>query len=313
MPRVSVIIPNYNGQPLLETCFGALRRQAYSDFETLLVDDGSSDDSVRWVGERFPEVHVLRLGRNSGLAAACNHGAAAAQGEILVMLNNDTEAESGWLGALVEALDAAPCAGAAASKMLLFDRRDTLHTAGDMMGRDGMPRNRGVWEKDAGQYDQSAQVFGGCGGGVAYRRAAWEAAGGFDTDLFMYLEDVDLAWRLQLLGWDAVFAPEARLYHRLSATSGGALASYYTGRNTIWVIAKDMPAPLLRKYWPRMVVAQLRIAFDAVCAWRGDAARHRLRGQLAGLTGLSRWLQKRRGVQAAVRTNMDRLEALLVG
>ena len=91
--------------------------------------------------------------------------------------------------------------------MLLFDRRDTLHNAGDVMGVDGIPRNRGVWEVDRGQYDADLTIFGGCGGGVAYRREAWEQAGGFDERLFMYLEDVDLAWRLRLLGWEAVFAP----------------------------------------------------------------------------------------------------------
>ena len=89
----------------------------------------------------------------------------------------------------------------------------------------------------------------------------------------MYLEDVDLAWRLQLLGWEAVFAPEARLYHHLSATGGGTLASYYTGRNTIWVIAKDMPGPLLRRYLGRIVAGAVAGDRDALRAWRGAAAR----------------------------------------
>ena len=221
-------------------------------------------------------------------------GPGTATGELLVMLNNDTEAEPGWLAALVATAEAHPRAGAIASKMLLFDRRDTLHNAGDLMGADGIPRNRGVWQVDRGQYDGDACVFGGCGGGVAYRRAAWEAAGGFDERLFMYLEDVDLAWRLQLLGWEAVFAPDARLYHRLSATGGGTLASYYTGRNTMWVIAKDMPGSLMRRNLGRILRAQGRITLDALKAWRGTAARARLRGQLAGLLGLPRVLGWRR-------------------
>ncbi len=218
-----------------------------SRLEIILVDDASSDASTSFVREHTPEVQIVQLARNSGLAVGCNAGARAAAGELLVMLNNDTEAEPGWLAALVAAAEANPRAGAIASKMLLFDRRDTLHNAGDTMGADGIPRNRGVWERDAGQYDHDLAIFGGCGGGVLYRRAAWEQAGGFDERLFMYLEDVDLAWRLRLLGWEAVFAPDARLYHHLSATGGGVLASYYVGRNTIWVIAKDMPSPLIRK------------------------------------------------------------------
>jgi GT2 family glycosyltransferase len=252
------------------------------------------------------------LARNRGLAAACNAGAAAAQGDLLVMLNNDTEVEPGWLAALAAAAQAQPRAGAIASKMLLFDRRDTFHNAGDVMGVDGIPRNRGVWQKDQGQYDTDIVVFGGCGGGVAYRREAWQAAGGFDERLFMYLEDVDLAWRLRLLGWEAVFAPAARLYHHLSATGGGALASYYTGRNTIWVIAKDMPGPLIRRRFGRIVGAQWRIARDALRAWRGEAARARLRGQLVGLLGLPKVLSWRRSVQAGRLVPVGEIERLLV-
>ena len=171
------------------------------------MDDASTDSSVAFVAEHYPEVKIVQLARNSGLAVGCNAGARAAAGELLVMLNNDTEAEPGWLAALVEAAMVNPQAGAIASKMLLFDRRDTLHNAGDTMGVDGIPRNRGVWEVDRGQFDAQPEIFGGCGGGVMYRRAAWEQTGGFDERLFMYLEDVDLAWRLQLLGWGAVFAP----------------------------------------------------------------------------------------------------------
>ncbi len=312
--KVSIIVPNYNGLRFLPTCLDALRGQTYprEQTEIILVDDASSDASIAFVRERYPEVRIVPLARNSGLAVGCNAGAQAARGELLVMLNNDTEAEPGWLAALVEMAAAHPHAGAIASKMLLFDRRDTLHNAGDLMGADGIPRNRGVWERDAGQYDHDPAIFGGCGGGVMYRRAAWDQAGGFDERLFMYLEDVDLAWRLRLLGWDAVFAPAARLYHHLSATGGGVLASYYVGRNTIWVIAKDMPGPLLRKYWRRIWTAQWRVTRDALGAWRGASARARVRGQLAGVLGLPRVSGWRGAVQRSRSAPIETLDTLLV-
>jgi GT2 family glycosyltransferase len=311
---VSVIIPNYNGKRFLVTCLDALRGQTYSSERTeiIMVDDASTDDSVQFVRERYPEIKVVRLSSNSGLAIGCNAGAQAATGELLVMLNNDTEAEPGWLAALVEAAEKHPQAGAIASKMLLFDRRTVLHNAGDLMGADGIPRNRGVWQEDCGQYDGETVVFGGCGGGVAYRRKAWQQAGGFDERLFMYLEDVDLAWRLQLLGWEARFAPAARLYHHLSATGGGALASYYTGRNTITVIAKDMPGPLIRRHFGRIVRGQWRVTRDALAAWRGEAARARLRGQIAGLLRLPAALAWRREVQSKRKASLDAIGALLV-
>jgi len=310
----SIIIPNYNGLRFLATCLDALRGQTYPRelTEVILVDDGSTDDSIPFVREHYPEVVIVQMARNSGLAAACNAGARAAHGDLLVMLNNDTEAEPGWLAALVASAAAHPQAGAIASKMLLFDRRDTLHNAGDLMGADGIPRNRGVWEQDRGQYDADLTIFGGCGGGVAYRRAAWEQAGGFDERLFMYLEDVDLAWRLQLLGWRAVFAPQARLYHHLSATGGGTLASFYVGRNTIWVIAKDMPAALIRRRLGAILAAQARVTLDAMRAWRGASARARLWGQLAGLLGLPKVLGWRRTVQSGRTVSLSELERLLV-
>jgi GT2 family glycosyltransferase len=293
-PLTSIIIPNYNGLRFLTSCLGALRAQSYprAHTEIILVDDASTDSSVAFVTEHYPEVKIVKLARNSGLAVGCNAGARAAGGELLVMLNNDTEAEPDWLAALVEAAMANPLAGAIASKMLLFDR--------------------GVWERDTGQYDAQPQIFGGCGGGVMYRRAAWEQTGGFDERLFMYLEDVDLAWRLQLAGWGAVFAPAARLYHHLSATGGGTLASYYVGRNTIWVIAKDMPGPLIRRHFGRIIRAQWRITRDALRAWRGESARARLRGQLAGVLGLPHALGWRREAQAELMTPMEMLDRHLI-
>ncbi len=313
-PFASIIIPNYNGERFLPTCLNALRAQDYpaDRFEVIVVDDASRDDSLELLERDYPEVLVVALPQNRGLAAACNAGAAVAHGEALVMLNNDTEAEPGWLSALMSTLAGHPEVGAVASKMLLFDRRDTLHSAGDLYGRDGIPRNRGVWERDEGQYDEDRRVFGGCGGAVAYRRAAWEEASGFDEQLFMYLEDVDLAWRLRLLGWEALFAPGARVYHHLSATGGGPLASFYTGRNTLWVLARDVPAPILRRHWPAMLGAQLRIAWEAARAWRGEAARARVRGQLAGIAGLSRMLAQRPALQARRRASIQSLEELLV-
>jgi GT2 family glycosyltransferase len=311
----SVIIPNYNGLSFLPTCLDALGAQIYplDRTEIILVDDASADGSVAFVQARYPHVRVVQMVRNRGLAAACNAGAAVAHGDLLVMLNNDTEAEPGWLAGLAATAQAHPRAGAIASKMLLFDRRDTLHNAGDLMGADGIPRNRGVWQRDEGQYDDAIEVFGGCGGGAAYRRDAWEAAGGFDERLFMYLEDVDLAWRLRLLGWEAVFSPAARLYHHLSATGGGMLASYYTGRNTIWVIAKDMPGTLIRRHFGRILRGQLRITWDALRAWRGAAARARLKGQLAGLLGVPKAFGWRRAVQASRQIPVEEIDKLLVG
>jgi GT2 family glycosyltransferase len=311
-PLLSVIIPNWNGARHLPTCLGSLRRQTYPHLEVILVDNASSDESVALVRRDYPEAVLVQLDENLGLTGGINRGIQAARGEIIAPLNNDTEVAPGWAEALVTALLDHPEAGMSASKMLLFDRRDTLHSAGDAYGVDGIPVNRGVWQKDEGQFDADEYIWGGCGGAVAYRRAMLDDIGLLDEDLFMYCEDVDLNWRAQLAGYKCVFAPQAIVYHHLSATGGGEIASFYTGRNTLWVLAKNYPGELLRRHWRAIVRAQLRIARDALKAWRGAAARARLRGQLAGLLGLPRWLRKRRAIQARRKVSLEVIEGLLL-
>lgn len=310
-PLLSIIIPNYNGARYLAPCFNALRAQSYRPLEILLVDNGSSDESLDLTRRHFPEIKIIELGRNLGLTGAINRGIEQARGDIIIPLNNDTEVAPNWAQALANALNAHPEAGMAASKMLLFDQPDRLHSAGDGFGTNGLPLNRGVWQKDEGQFDNDIYIFGGCGGAVAYRRAMLADIGYFDEELFMYLEDVDLNWRAQLAGYKAVFAPQAIVYHHLSATGGGVIASYYTGRNTIFVLAKNLPGFLFRRYGHKIIIAQLKIALDALQAWRGQAARARLRGQLAGLVGLPKWLAKRRAVQQTKRVSNTYLENLL--
>jgi GT2 family glycosyltransferase len=310
-PLLSIIIPHYNGAHHLPPCFNALRRQTYPYLEIILVDNGSTDESVALTRRDFPEVKIIELGQNLGYTGAVNRGIQQATGEVIVSLNNDTEAAPGWAQALVDTLEAYPEAGIVASKMLLFDERDRIHSAGDGFGVNGLPINRGVWQKDEGQFDKEIYVFGGCGGAVAYRRKMLEEIGLLDEDFFMYLEDVDLNWRAQLAGYRAVFAPQAVVYHRLSASGGGIIASYYTGRNTIFMLAKDLPGFLFRRYWWAIVKAQLTIALAAIRAWRGEAARARLRGQLAGLWGMPKWLAKRKGITRSERVNDAYLESLL--
>lgn len=310
-PLASVVIPNWNGAHHLPVCLDALGTQTYPYIEVILVDNGSTDGSQMLVKEQYPQVRLLALESNLGLTGGNNAGFRMARGEILISLNNDTEAHTGFVEALVTTLQAYPEAGMAASKMLLFDQRDHIHSAGDGYGTDGIPFNRGVWEKDEGQYDDPGWIFGGCGGAVAYRRSMLDDIGLFDEGFFMYCEDVDLNWRAQLAGWRCWYTPQAIVYHKLSATGGGSIASYYTGRNTLWVIAKNYPGALLRKYWPRILRAQWQVARDALRTWRGEAARARLRGQFAGLLGWYKVRERRRAIQSARRVADDYVESLL--
>jgi len=309
--RVSIIIPNWNGLALLRPCLDALRQQTYRDYEIIVVDNASRDGSVSVLHDEYPEVRVLSLPTNRGYSGGSNAGIRAAKGEILVMLNNDTEADPRWLEELIETLDRHPGAGSVASRMMIHAHPHLLHSAGDVYRANGIPDSRGVWQPYAPPFDQEGYVFGGCGGAVAYRRKMLDAIGVFEERFFMYCEDVDLNWRAQLAGWKCTYAPKAVVYHHLSATGGGRLSSYYVGRNTLWVIARNYPTALIRRHWRKIVAAQWVIACDALRAWRGGAARARLRGQMVGFLTCLRWLGARRAIQATCRVSQDYIESIL--
>jgi GT2 family glycosyltransferase len=310
-PRVSIIIPNWNGLKLLRPCLDSLRQQTFTDLEIIVVDNASTDGSVEALQREYPEVRVLALTTNGGYSGGSNAGIRAARGQILVMLNNDTEAEPGWIAALVDALDRHPEAGSAASRIMLYDDRQKLHSAGDYYRRNGLPDSRGVWQTYDAPYNEECFVFGGCGGAVAYRREMLEDIGLFEERFFMYCEDVDLNWKAQLAGWKCVYVPQAVVYHHLSATGGGVLSSYYVGRNTLWVIARNYPTALLRRHWREIVSAQWAIAREALRAWRGAAARARLRGQLVGLFTSVRWLSARKATLSRRRAADAYIESIL--
>jgi GT2 family glycosyltransferase len=144
------------------------------------------------------------------------------------------------------------------------------------------------------------------------RAVSVDPSGPLDPDLYMYCEDVDLAWRLQLAGYRCIFAPEARIYHHLSATGGGTFASYWVGRNLLLLLVKNYPTSLLRRYWLRITAVHAGRAWRAARAWRGAAARATLRGMLAALPALPRFWRKRGTLAALEEANLARIEHLLL-
>lgn len=308
----SVVIPHWNGIRFLPDCLNALAKQTYPAIEVIIVDNASEDGSQALIRAQYPWVTLIELPENRGFTGACNAGIAASRGEVVALLNNDTEVDPGWAEAVMDAFARHPEVGSVASKMLLFDKRDYLHTAGDTFSRDGRAGNRGVWQRDEGQYDVEEYVFSACGGSSAYRRAMLDQIGMLDDTFFFLMEDVDLGWRAQLAGWRCLYTPKAVVYHHLSATGGGVTASYYAGRNTLILLAKNLPAALWRRYGGLILRAQIKEGWNALRAWRGKAARARLRGMLAGLwAALTIWPQRRR-VQATRVVSIEYLDSLLL-
>lgn len=305
-----MIVPTLNGAHLLSACLDSLVGQTYPNLEVIVADGASTDGTGALLASKYPSVRVLRLRRNGGFSGNVNAGLRAARGDVLCLLNNDAQAETDWVSVCVETLLANPNIGSVASKVLFADRR-TINSAGDLMGRDGAPRQRGAGEADGSAWDTPGPVFGAMGGAAAYRRAMLADTGLLDEVFFMYLEDVDLAFRAQLLGWSCLYQPQARAYHIGSASGGGVLASFLNGRNLIRLLAKDLPTEL----WPRLLPGILRYqrnrARAALSAWRGSAARATLRGQLAGLASLPRHLADRPAIQQRRRVSAEALYALL--
>lgn len=295
----------------MPACLAALHGQTCAGAEVIVVDNGSTDASLALLAREYPWVKLIPLGENRGFTGACNAGLRAGRGDVLILLNNDTEVAPNWLEEILAAFSRHPQAGSVACRMLLFDRRTIFHAAGDVFSVDGTPGNRGVWQEDRGQFGEGP-VFSANGGSAAYRRVMLDDVGLLDESFYFSLEDVDLGWRAQLRGWGCIYAPKAVVYHKLSATGGGVTHSYYNGRNFIYVIVKDVPGPLWRRYWARMLRAQLQITLAALRAWRGREARARLRGQLAGLLGLPRQLWRRRAVQAGRKVAIEYLESILM-
>lgn len=308
---LSIVIPNWNGKKFLQVCLNALRAQTYQPIEVIIVDNASEDGSQDYIRMYYPEVRLIELPENRGFTGACNAGMQAAKGPFICLLNNDTEVDKQWAAAIVDAFARHPEVGSVASKMLLFDKRDYIHTTGDFFTVNGRAGNRGVWQKDDGQFDQEEYVFSACGGSAVYRRTMLDAIGLLDDDFFFSGEDVDLGWRAQMRGWRCLYTPAAIVYHHLSATGGGVTASFYDGRNLIFILVKNVPAAIWRKHGGKILRAQAKLAVEALRAWRGKAARARLRGMAAGVLAIPRVWRKRRDIQQSRTVSLEYIESIL--
>ncbi|MGB9723749.1 MAG: glycosyltransferase family 2 protein [Chloroflexia bacterium] len=308
-PRCSVIIVNWNGRPYLGPCLEALRRQSWGDFETILVDNASTDGSPAWVAEHFPEVRLIVHPRNLGFAEGCNRGWAEARGEFLILLNNDTQAEPSFLEALVEAAGQDERVGLVGG-VLVFDRRpEFIASAGIRMQWDGVALDLWAGRRREELPEAPQEIFGPSGGAALLRRTLLEEVGLFRPEFFAYLEDADLAWRARLSGWRALLAPRAVVRHVYSATGGqdSPRKSFYLARNRWLVLFLNLPAGLWLRYAP------LILAYDlAACAYGVLSGRHEVwRGRLAALRMLPRLWPERRAVQRRRRVPLGELSRLL--
>lgn len=292
-PEVSVIIVNYNGERFLKECLDSLRAQTYTDFEVILVDNHSSDRSIEIVSQTYPKVILIRNTANHGFARGSNDGIRVSHGQFILTLNNDTRLDPGFIEEIVRPQLRDGKVGICASKMLYPEGR--INSTGICISRSGAAWDRGMSEPDNGQYDQPGEVFGACAGAALYRREMLDEIGLFDEDFFMYMEDVDLAFRARLAGWRCVFVPGAVAYHHHGGTSGvgSDTAVYYGNRNIVWVVFKNYPRTLLLSSLPWVIGRTIGvIVYYAV---KGQL-RVILRSKIDALYGLNLSLKKRKTI-----------------
>lgn len=248
-PSVSVIIVNYNGLAHLPICLGSLQNLDYPQdkLEIILVDNNSSDTSTGYVQQSFPAVKILRMNKNYGFCKPNNEGAKAATGEYLVFLNNDTEVTAGWLNGLVRPALLNLEIAAVASKMLYYDRRDIINTAGGKITIIGGGFYRGYGDRDGDKYNVAGYTGFGCAAALLVRRDFFLDSGGFDDDYFAACEEHDLGWRTWLYGYTVAYAPDAVMYHREGGTFGNRnnfdpAKVYLNTRNRLYNIFKNLQA-----------------------------------------------------------------------
>lgn len=256
-PVVSIIIVNYNGRELMQSCLESVFAQSFKDIEVIAVDNGSADGSAEHIRKNFPSVRVVPLPANTGFPGGNKEGLKHAGGRYVMLLNNDVEADRDCLEGLVSAMEKDASAGICAAKMLVYGK-DIIDSAGDGFSHTlkGFKRGEG---RPAGEYDKAEYVFGACAGAALYRREMLDQIGFLDEDFFLIFEDTDLNLRAQVTGWKVQYVPCAVVRHKVRSTIGNMsdTAIYYSLRNSELVRVKNIPFGLFAVCLPSFLAGTL--------------------------------------------------------
>ena len=326
---VGVVVVNWNRKQLLQACLDSLTRQSHADFEVVVVDNGSTDGSpalVEEMAKTFPvSLRLIANASNLGFCAANNQGIFSMGTELVALLNNDAEAEPGWLEALERVIRCEMDVGMAASKILVWEDPTRIDKCGHLIYPDGQNRGRGAGQTEHGQFDRIEEVLWPDGCAAMYRRAMLEDIGGFDEDFFAYADDAELGLRARWAGWRCLYAPDAVVRHHRGATLGLGSARRLTliERNRILLAMKLFPWSLL---WANGAFLLARIGAGMWAAVRGrgemrhypgmggkfTAALALLRGMAQAVPLIPAMLRKRQAFRPKRRLNAMQIRRLLL-
>ncbi len=302
---INIIIPNYNGLEHLKTCFESINLQSYREYKIILVDNNSTDESVKFTKETFPDSTVINLDKNYGFAKAVNEGIhlslAASKCHYILLLNNDIELTPDFMETAVKTFQKTPEAAIVAVKMLNYFRRDEIDDCGDFIkGKGGSPMARGHGEKDTGQYDKEEFIFGACAGAAFYRKEIFNSTGLFDEDFFAYYEDIDFSFRAQLSGYKCFYQPKAVCYHKRGGTSSVATHGFQTEmceKNLVIMRFKNYPLLLYILYQPLFFTARIKRYYIFIRFHSFNIFLRALKGYIRGVFLIWTKLAARRKIQ----------------
>ncbi len=306
------MVPNWNGGSSISQCLRSLIAQV-SPANIIVVDNGSTDNSVRLIKKEFPGVGIVVKKRNLGFAGGVNAGIRQAikyNADYIAIFNNDAVADTRWIEQLVNTLANNQHIGIACSKMISTNQ-ELLDSTGEFYTSWGLPYPRGRGEPVSDKYDQETPVFGASGGASLYRVEMLKEIGLFDEDFFAYYEDVDLSFRAQLAGWKVAYVPSAIAYHQIGATSSKikGFTTYQTLKNLPMVVRRNVPLGLLPTVLPRFWLAYTTFFWSAVA--RGEVW-PALKGWVMAMFYLPKNMFERRQIQKTRKVPVDYIKSMLV-
>jgi len=309
---VTIIIPTWNSDEHLKRCLDALTAQSTSDFEVVIVDNGSREFDDEGIHTGWPKLSIRteRLAKNCGFAAACNLGAQRADGEWLAFLNADAFAEPEWLEAFIQGKQKYPNCTSFGSFLVQDGQRERMDNYGDVYHISGCAWKGGYGYPLNHAPKEPTQIFSPGAAAAFYRRDVFLEMGGFDEDFFSYWEDIDLGFRFNLRGHRCLFLPDSRVRHVTAASVGreSNFAMYHTQRNIEWVYIKNMPSLLFWLCLPLRVCADG--LFFLLYLTRGKGAIF-LKAKMHAVKELRKMAAKRRQIQKGRRATTGEIWRLM--
>ncbi|HRN92699.1 MAG TPA: glycosyltransferase family 2 protein [Ferruginibacter sp.] len=268
---VAVVILNWNGQSFLEKFLPSVLASTYPRLEIIVADNASTDSSVSWLKQQYPQIRLIQLDKNAGYAGGYNEALKKVQSDIYVLLNSDVEVTPGWIEPVVQLMQQDETIAACQPKILAYHHKELFEYAGASGGfidRFGYPFTRGrvfdIIEQDKGQYNDAIPCFWATGAALFIRSKDFHSVGGFDADFFAHQEEIDLCWRLQLAGKKIYVQPLSVVYHVGGGTlpQGNRRKTFLNFRNNLMMLHKN-----LRGFQAFFIIG-FRLMLDGIAAWR---------------------------------------------